>query len=117
MKKILTAGHFVFLRPCPAARHLVIAFSKSSVFNLFSVFRVLKFILKIRFQNFQNKSSFIQRGEDRALREFCDPLVSKYDSCLTVQEHRLALCWLENFDCYISRDTGKFIHDLSRNRL
>ena len=104
---------FRLLETVPAA----IAFSKSSVFNLFSIFRVLKLILKIRFQNFQNKSSFIQRGEDRALREFCDPLVSKYDSCLTVQEHRLALCWLENFDCYISRDTGKFIHDLSRNRL
>ena len=83
MKNSATAGHFVFLGPCPAARHLVIAFSKSSVLNLFSFLRVLKLILKMRFQNFQNKFPFIQRSA-----QFCDPLVSKYDICLIVQEHR-----------------------------
>ena len=88
MKNSATAGHFVFLRPCPAASHLVIAFSKSSVFNLFSIFRVLKLILKMRSQNFQNKSFFIQHGEDRALGKFCVPLGSKYDICLIVQGHR-----------------------------
>ena len=88
MKNSATAEHFVFLGPCPAARHLVIAFSKSSVLNLFSFPRVLKLILKMRFQNFQNKFPFIQRGEDRALGKFCDPLLSKYDICLIVQEHR-----------------------------
>ena len=75
--KILTAGHLVFLRPCPAAGHLVIAFSKSSVFTLFSVPRILKF-----------KSSFIQRNENRALGKFHNPLVLKYDICPIIQEHR-----------------------------
>ena len=51
MENSATAGHFVFLGPCPAARHLVKAFSKSSVFNFFSVLRVLKLILKMHFQN------------------------------------------------------------------
>ena len=36
----------------------------------------LTLILKVRFQNFQNKSPLIQRGEDRTLGKFCDPLVS-----------------------------------------
>ena len=58
-------------------------------FQLVSVPRVLKFILKVRFQNFQNKSPLIQRGEARTLGKFCDPLVSKYDICLIIQEHRL----------------------------
>ena len=58
-------------------------------FQLVSVPRVLKFILKVRFQNFQNKSPLIQRGEDRTLGKFCYPLVSKYDICLIIQEHRL----------------------------
>ena len=88
MKNSATAVHFIFLGACPAVRHLVIAFSKSSVFNFFSFLRVLKLILKMCFQNFQNKSPFIQRGEDRALGKFCDPLVSKFDICLIVQEHR-----------------------------
>ena len=79
MKNSATAVHFIFLGACPAVRHLVIAFSKSSVFNFFSFLRVLKLILKMRFQNFQDKSPFIQRGEDRALGKFCDPLVSKFD--------------------------------------
>ena len=57
--------------------HLVIAFSKSSVFTLFSVPRVLKF-----------KSSFIQRNENRALGKFQNPLVLKYDICPIIQEHR-----------------------------
>ena len=35
----------------------------------------------------------------------------------TVQTVQTALCWLENFDCYISPDTDKFILGLSRNRL
>ena len=88
MKNSATAGHFIFLGPCPAARHLVIAFSKSSISTFFSVLRVLKLSLKMCFQNFQNKSPFIQRGEDRALGKFCHPLVSKFDICLIVQEHR-----------------------------
>ena len=33
-----------------------------------------------------------------------------------VQTVQTALCWLQNFDCFISRDTDKFIHDLSRKR-
>ena len=49
----------------------------------------MKFILKMRFQNFQHKSILIERGEDRTLGKFCDPLVSKYDICLIIQEHRL----------------------------
>ena len=103
MKNSATAEHFVFLGPCPAARHLVIAFSKSSVLNLFSFPRVLKLILKMRFQNFQNKFPFIQRGEDRALGKFCDPLVSKYDICLIVQEHRLV-----NFFVYLEISQNLF---------
>ena len=59
------------------------------LFQLVSVPRVLKFILKVRFQNFQNKFPLIQRGEARTLGKFCDPLVSKYDICLIIQEHRL----------------------------
>ena len=103
MKNSATAGHFVFLGPCPATSHLVIAFSKSSVFNLFSFFRVLKLILKMRSQNFQNKSFFIQRGEDRALGKLCDPSFQNTTSVLLYRNiDRLALCWLENFDCYIS---------------
>ena len=43
----------------------------------------------MRFQNFQHKSLLIQGGEDRTLGKFCDPLVSKYDICLIIQEHRL----------------------------
>ena len=35
MKNSATAVHFIFLGACPAVRHLVIAFSKSSVFNFF----------------------------------------------------------------------------------
>ena len=58
-------------------------------FQLVSVPRVLKFILKVRFQNFQNKSLLNKRGKDRTLGKFCDPLVSKYDICLIIQEHRL----------------------------
>ena len=34
----------------------------------------------------------------------------------TIQIVQTALCWLHNFDCFISRDTDKFIHDLSRKR-
>ena len=77
MKNSATAEHFVFLGPCPAARHLVIAFSKSSAFTLFSVARVFKF-----------KSSFIQRNENRALGKFHNPLVLKYNICPIIQEHR-----------------------------
>ena len=103
MKNSATAGHFVFLGPCPAARHLVIAFSKSSVLNLFSFLRVLKLILKMRFQNFQNKSPFIQRGEDRAQGNFVTLSFQNTTSVLLYRNiDRLALCWLENFDCYIS---------------
>ena len=43
----------------------------------------------MRFQNFQHKFLLIQGGEDRTLGKFCDPLVSKYDICLIIQEHRL----------------------------
>ena len=85
MKNSATAGHFVFLGPCPAARHLVKAFSKSSVFNFFSVLRVLKLILKMHFQNFQNKSPFIQHGEDRALQNTISVLLYR-------NIYRLALC-------------------------
>ena len=35
----------------------------------------------------------------------------------TVQTMQTALISLENFDCYSSRDTDKFIHDQSPNRL
>ena len=35
----------------------------------------------------------------------------------TVQTMQTALISLKNFDCYSSRDTDKFIHDLSPNRI
>ena len=35
----------------------------------------------------------------------------------TTQTMQTALCSLENFNCYSLRDTDKFIHDLSPNRL
>ena len=50
----------------------------------------------MHFKTFQNKSPFTQRGEERALGKFCDPLVSKYDICLIIQEHRLV-----NFFVYL----------------
>ena len=43
----------------------------------------------MHFKTFQNKSPSTQRGEERALGKFCDPLVLKYDICLIIQEHRL----------------------------
>ena len=55
------------------------------------------------FQNFQNKSPFTQRGEERALGKFCDPLVSKYDICLIIQEHRLV-----NFFVYLEISQNLF---------
>ena len=104
MKNSATAGHFVFLGPCPATSHLVIAFSKSSVFNLFSFFRVLKLILKMRSQNFQNKSFFLfSVVKTGLLGNFVFPLFQNTTSVLLYRNiDRLALYWLENFDCYIS---------------
>ena len=43
-------------------------------------------------------------------------LRSKRRTVQTIQIVQIALCWLQNFDCFISRDTDKFIHDLSRKR-
>ena len=60
------------------------------------------------FQNFQNKSPFTQRSEERALGKFCDPLVSKYDICLIIQEHRLV-----NF-FFIFRNLSKPIRSCNR---
>ena len=57
----------------------------------------------MRSQNFQNKSFFIQRGEDWALGKLCDPSFQNTTSVLLYRNiDRLALYWLENFDCYIS---------------
>ena len=59
MENSATAGHFVFLGPCPAARHLVKAFSKSSVFNFFSVLRVLKLIFENALSKLENFDCYI----------------------------------------------------------
>ena len=71
--------------------------------------RVLKFIFyETAFQNFQNKSPFTQRGKERALGKFCDPLVSNYEICLIIQEHRLV-----DFFC-IFRNLSKPIRSCNR---
>ena len=71
-----------FWRLCPAARELV-------RFQLVFCPQSFKIYFETAFQNFQNKSPFTERGKERALGKFCDPLVSNYDICLTIQEHRL----------------------------
>ena len=43
-------------------------------------------------------------------------IVQTVQTIQIVQTVQTALCWLQNFDCFISRDTDKFIHDLSRKR-
>ena len=43
-------------------------------------------------------------------------IVQTVQTMQIVQTVQTALCWLQNFDCFISRDTDKFIHDLSRKR-
>ena len=57
----------------------------------------------MRFQNFQNKSFFIQRVEDKAFGKLCDPSFQNTTSVLLYRNiDRLALYCFENFDCYIS---------------
>ena len=67
----------------------------------------------MRFQNFQHKSLLIQGGEDRTLGKFCDPLVSKYDICLIIQEHRL----VDFFFLYLEFSQNLFASaiDMARN--
>ena len=43
-------------------------------------------------------------------------IVQTVQTIQIVQTVQTTLCWLQNFDCFISRDTDKFIHDLSRKR-
>ena len=43
-------------------------------------------------------------------------IVQTVQTIQIVQTVQTALCWLQNFDCFISRDTDKFIHDLPRKR-
>ena len=43
-------------------------------------------------------------------------IVQTVQTIQIVQTVQTALCWLQNFDCFISRDTDKIIHDLSRKR-
>ena len=73
----------------------------------------MKFILKMRFENFQHKSLLIQRGKDRTLGKFFDPLVSKYGIYLIVQEHRLA----DFFFLYLEFSQNLFARaiDMARN--
>ena len=71
-----------FWRLCPAAGQLV-------RFQLVFCPQSFKIYFETAFQNFQNKSPFTQRGEERALGKFCDPLVSNHDICFIIQEHRL----------------------------
>ena len=85
-----------FWRLCPAARELV-------RFQLVFCPQSFKIYFETAFQNFQNKFPFTQRGEERVLGKFCDPLVSNYDICLIIQEHRLV-----DFFC-IFRNLSKLI--------
>ena len=90
-----------FWRLCPAAGQLV-------RFQLVFCPQNFKIYFETAFQNFQNKSPFTQRGEERVLGKFCDPLVSNYDICLIIQEHRLV-----DFFC-IFRNLSKLIRSCKR---
>ena len=90
-----------FWRLCPAAGQLV-------RFQLVFCPQSFKIYFETAFQNFQNKPPFTQHGEERVLGKFCDPLVSNYDICLIIQEHRLV-----DFFC-IFRNLSKLIRSCKR---
>ena len=98
-----------FWRLCPAAGQLV-------RFQLVFCPQSFKIHFETAFQNFQNKSPFTQRGKERALGKFCDPLVSNYEICLIIQEHRLVdfFCIFRNLSKPI-RSCNRYGFQIARN--